>query len=483
MRETIDLSEALLFICRDCKVLVGRDIVYVGRRRCALCGRQNARMTPDEVNFGQRKNGKVMMKGKDGKPVQRFPRLLAGTADQQKIVEDILRMCRDFDCPGKIKEIHNGPVVTEYEFEPDRFTRVKRLRSLTEDLAVMLKVESVTVRKLAGKGTLGISIANNSRKQILFKDAIQNVIAHRFDMELPLNMGVTSDGDPYVEDLATYPHLLIGGSTGAGKSVFLNHLLTNLLAIRSPKQLRLYLIDPKSVELFPYKGIAHLKQEPVNDVYRALGLLDEVEQEMRRRTSQLHALSADNIKQLNDRIKAEAAVLRKEGKAEAAARREDDQWPYIVVVIDEMADLVLQEKKMFIEKMAAISQMARAAGICVISATQRPSVDVLPGKIKVNFPARAAFRMPSQQDSKTVLNYKGAESLLGKGDMFLVSPHKSGLQRIHVPLITREERDAMLRQSLEAGYLKVPVDLPKETPATPPPPTTNGKAKLPKSVN
>lgn len=471
-----------LMMCKGCKPTGGLNLYFLKKRYCPVCHKALETYTlPKHVLDANKK-------------IQRFPREESPvTKIQQEISKKIADRCRDFDCPGKITDVLPGPMVTEYVFEPDRFTRVKKLKGLNEDLALSLapymskgdtstgqgQDSSVTIRRIAGKAAIGISIPNPDRHTISFQECLKNVIAHRDDMELPLNMGVTSTGEPYVEDLATFPHLLVGGSTGAGKSVYINDILTSLLYIRSPKQLELYMVDPKQVELFPYKGLPHLKRDPVSDVYEALSVMDGIEQEMRRRVNNLHILKAKDIKELNTRIKGEVAALKAEGKLDEAKKREDDLWPYIILVIDEMADLVLAEKKMFTQKLACISQMARAAGICIISATQRPSVDVLPGKIKVNFPARVAFRMPSAVDSKTVLNYKGAETLLGKGDCFMMSPNKSGLQRIHVPYCTPADRDQMLKISLEFGHVNsVPADAPKE-----PIPPTNGKAVKPITVN
>jgi len=271
-------------------------------------------------------------------------------------------------------------------------------------------------------------------------------------MELPLNFGILSDGSPYVEDLAKYPHLLIGGATGTGKSVLLNQLITSLLLVRSPAQLKLVLVDPKTVELFPYKNIPHLMREPVSSVWRVIDVLEDITKVMKSRTEALHDWKVNSIKDLNDMFKAKAATFVKEGKHEWAKMELEKCWPYILVVMDEIAEIVIENKKEFIGKMASISQMARAAGICVIAATQRPSVDVLPGRVKVNFLARAAFRMPSPQDSKTVLNWKGAETLLGKGDLFVLSPDKTGLQRIHVAFCTKEDRDPIIQRTIEVGY-------------------------------
>lgn len=438
-RERIELK-----ICKNCKAMDGHHLLTT-KRRCLICGRMTQ---PVEADFIFRKDEKKKQKFPKG--VKRFPRELAADKEQQIAVNIITEKCKDFDCPGQVVEIKKGPMVTEYEFVPDRFTRLKKLKNLNEDLAMSLEAETVTIQRMLGKGSIGISVPHKDRKPVMFTDCLKNVIAHREDMALPINFGVTSTGEPYVEDLALMPHLLISGQTGAGKSVFINNLLTSLLYIRSPKELELILIDPKSVELFPYKGLPHLKHEPVAGVYEALQLMETMIQEMKRRTSFLHYEKVKNLKEFNDKKK-------KEGKI-------DDCLPYIVIVIDEMADIIMQEKKSFIEKMAQISAMARAAGIHVIACTQRPSVDVLAGKIKVNFPARAAFRVPGAMDSKTILNVKGAETLLGKGDMFFMSPTKGGLQRLHAPLTTKADVDQMMKLSIEIGHFQhVPADGVKPT--------------------
>ncbi len=451
-----------LFICRECPRVGKRDVIMPWRKRCILCGRQTEKFEMDK----QEKHGK---KRKYPKGIQRFPRLLAANEAQQQVVELLEARTRDFDCPGKVTDIRVGPMVTEYEFSPDRFTRLWKIKNIHEDLAIALKAEAVSVQRLPGKAAVSVCVPNEVRKEVEFKACLPFAITHRDDMELPVVFGVTATGEPYVEDLVKMPHLLIGGSTGAGKSVWLNSILTSLLWVRSPKQLKLILIDPKSVELMPYKGLPHLVQDPVAGVYEALNLLDRMVQEMRRRTANLYTMKVKNVKQYNDKVKEEAKALKDSGaSADKVAAKLDECWPYVVVVIDEMADLVLQEKKSFVEKMAAISAMSRAAGIHVIAATQRPSVDVLPGKIKVNFPARAAFRVPSAADSKTILGHKGAEQLLGCGDMFYVSPEKSGFQRLHAPHIKQEDINHMLKVSIELGHvLNVPADAITATPSVP----------------
>jgi S-DNA-T family DNA segregation ATPase FtsK/SpoIIIE len=448
----LNLNDIQLYICKACPTLGGKDMV-TKRKRCYLCGR-----ITDKFELPSQKKGKA---GKLPKGAKRFPRELAADEEQKIIMDIITNRTRDFDCPGVVTDIRKGPMVTQYKFQPDRFTRLKKLKNLNEDLALALSADNVSVTRIPGEAAIGIAVPNKDKKEILFGETLKNVIAHRDDMELPINFGVTATGEPYVEDLTRMPHLLVAGSTGTGKSVFLNSILTSLLYIRSPKQLKLILIDPKSVELLPYKGLPHLLHDPTADVYEALGLLDRMVQEVKRRTSNLYTMGGlKNIKEYNDRVKKQAAALKTAGSSkEEVDKKLDEQWAYIVIVIDEMADIVLSQKKEFIEKMAAISAMARAAGIHVIAATQRPSVDVLSGKVKVNFPARVSFRVPSSVDSKTILSHKGAEQLLGKGDMFYISPDKSGLQRIHAPHVQQADINQMLKLSIELGHvLSVPAD-------------------------
>jgi len=445
-----------LYVCIGCKKLGSKDLYVWWRKRCPLCGLLTKLVSIEEVK-------ETTKKRRFPKDVQRFPRLLAATEEQSKVVEVINTRTRDFDCPGKVIEVLVGPMVTEYKFQPDRFTRLWRIKTINEDLAMALEAENVAVRRVPGEAAIGIAVPNKVRTEVSFDSCLENVVKHRFDMELPVNFGVTSTGQPYIEDLVRMPHLLVAGATGSGKSVFLNNLITNLLYIRSPKQLKLMLIDPKHVELLQYKGLAHMMQNPVASVYEALDVMERTIQEMKRRVSFLHSKNCKNIKEYNEKIQNEADALKAVGQVEESLKKQDEQWPYIVMVIDEMADLVLQEKKSFTEKMASIAAMARAAGIHVIAATQRPSVDVLNGKIKVNFPARVGFRVPSSADSKTVLNYKGAEQLLGQGDMFYISPERPGMQRLHSPNAKPQDVELMIKRSLQAGYTSVLAESEKST--------------------
>jgi DNA segregation ATPase FtsK/SpoIIIE, S-DNA-T family len=470
----------VLVICYNCRVL-GRDLVvatYKGRDKCLLCGRLTKPFVLQEE--------KKIDVSKYPKGVRRFPRELAANAEQQKIVTTITERCHDFDCPGKVIDIKVGPVVTEYKFQPDRFTRIKRLKNITEDLAMALSAENISMVRLPGEAALGIYIPNAERKTIKFDETMKAVIAHRYDMELPINLGTTSVGEPYIEDLTKLPHLLIAGQTGSGKSVLLNCILTSLLNVRSPKELQLILADPKSVELFQYADLPHMwmGNRPEAQTFRILALLSQAVEEMKRRTANLHGFNCKNIKEYNDKVKAEAKIFREAGHVEQAEKHLDNLWPYIIIVIDEMSDLVMTEKKLTTEMLAAISAMSRAAGIHLICATQRPSVDVLSGKIKVNFPARVAFRVPASQDSKTILNAKGAETLLGKGDMFYVSPNKPGVQRIHAPWTTQEDVDKMKALSIAIGHFRnCPADAVNGKLPPRVLPEKNGKKMVGKEVN
>lgn len=433
MKVSESLKEKLPFIriCKKCRVL-GRSMLYWKKKRCMLCG--------------------SLTKKYKFKSVDTEETVVTKLQSDQKILEHIQDRTNDFDCPGTVTKVIHGPVVTEYEFTPDRYTRINKLKSLNEDLAISLGVEDVSIRRIPGKSCIGIAIPNKERNPVTYQSCVGTILKNSEKMDLPLNFGIMADGSPYIEDLTKYPHLLIGGATGTGKSVLLNQLLTNLLLVRSPKQLRLVLIDPKQVELFPYKDIPHLLMEPEKNVWRVIGILEDAIKTMKSRMDTLHRTHVSSIKEYNDMYKSKAEEFLKEGKKDWARVEMDKCWPHILVVIDELSEIVLEEKKEFVVRMASISQMARAAGISVIAATQRPSVDVLPGKIKVNFLARAAFRMPSPQDSKTVLNFKGAESLLGKGDLFVLSPDKTGLQRVHVAHCTKEDRNPVLQRVIELGY-------------------------------
>jgi S-DNA-T family DNA segregation ATPase FtsK/SpoIIIE len=406
-------------------------------------------------------------KKQDSKKAKRFPRELTPQVVEQRRVSKIIEeKCADFRCPGEVEYVKAGPMVTVYGFRPYRFTRLRELKTLHEDLAVAIPAESVTVMRNPGTMHMNITVPNNERAEVNFEQTLKAVVEHRYDMDIPINLGVSSIGEPCVVDLARMPHLLIAGSTGTGKSVCLNGILTSLLYVRSPKQIQLFLIDPKSVELLPYSGLPHVRRPPVSAVMDALGMMANIIEEMKKRMAFLYFQKVKNLKELNAKLKAQG----------------QEELPYWILVIDEMGDLIIHEKKLFTEAMTQISSMARAAGIHVIAATQRPSVDILSGKIKVNFPARVGLRLPSTGDSKTVFGRAGAEQLLGKGDMFFMSPDLPGLQRLHAPYCREEDIQKMIHLSSEMGHVNnVPADgLPPAKPTAPAPTPEPEPAKEPK---
>lgn len=344
------------------------------------------------------------------------------TEDQKLAKETIEERAAFFGCPGKVTSIRKGPIITLYEFKPAKTTRVKRLINLQEDLALALGAEAVMVRRIPGKEVMGVEISNEEgeRMNVAFRASLAAVrAAKEKGMELPLNLGTDPFGEPVVDDLATMPHLLIAGSTGSGKSVSLNCIISSMLTVCSPKELQFYMIDPKGVELTHYSGIPHMEQPMVTNPHYARSLLEDLVREMRDRLQTLTMAGVRDLKELN--------VIR--------AKRGEDPMPRIVLVVDELGDLMMQDRRGFTHRFAEISQIARATGIHMICATQRPSVDVLSGKIKVNFPGRMAFKVTSAVDSKTIVHRKGAEGLLGRGDMLYLSPTRSALIRIHAPWV------------------------------------------------
>lgn len=346
--------------------------------------------------------------------------------EQKRACEAIEERSEFFGCPGKVVGVKKGPVITLYEFEPGKSTRVKKLQSLQEDLALALSAEAVMVRRIAGHNLMAIEISNkpSERKNILFRDTLDRLReAKRDGMKLPLNLGTDPFGIQVIDDLADLPHLLIAGSTGSGKSVSLNCFISSLIMTCSPQELQFYMIDPKGVELIHYNGIPHMKMEMVTSPHYAKDMLERLVNEMRHR---LHRLTAERVRDIH-----ELNLLLK--------GRQSPPMPRIVLVVDELGDLMIQDKKEFSRLFAEIAQIARATGIHMICATQRPSVDVLSGKIKVNFPARMSFRVTSSVDSKTIVHAKGAEGLLGRGDMLYLSPTRSGLMRIHAPWVPLDD--------------------------------------------
>jgi S-DNA-T family DNA segregation ATPase FtsK/SpoIIIE len=344
--------------------------------------------------------------------------------------------CREFSVEGTVVHIHPGPVVTTYEFKPDAGVKYSRITGLAEDLCLAMQAESVIIDRIPGKATVGIQIPNAQREHIGLRELLESDGYARKDSKLVLALGKTIHGEPFISDLATMPHLLIAGSTGAGKSVSVNAMLSSILFRSTPDDVRFIMIDPKRLELGMYEEIPHLLTPVVVDPKQAANALRWATHEMEERYKLLAKFGVRNIDQFNRNVR---GTLAEDKDAKAPDGSELKTLPYIIVIIDELADLMMVAGKEVEESIARLAQMARAVGIHLILATQRPSVDVITGLIKANLPARIAFRVASKIDSRTILDGNGAEQLLGKGDMLYLPPAASRFVRIHGPYISEQE--------------------------------------------
>ncbi len=342
--------------------------------------------------------------------------------------------CREFSVEGQVAQIHPGPVVTTYEFKPEAGVKYSKITGLADDLCLAMSSESVLIDRIAGKSTVGIQIPNAKRETISLRELLESDTYQRSPSKLTLALGKTIHGEPYMTDLATMPHLLIAGSTGTGKSVGLNSMLTSILYRATPDDVRMIMIDPKRLELGMYEDIPHLMTPVVVDPKQASNALRWAVREMEERYKTLAAEGVRNIEQYNRNIR----LALTEGGASKEAEL-PKPLPFIVVVIDELADLMMVASNEVEESIARLAQMARAVGIHLILATQRPSVDVITGLIKANLPSRISFRVSSKTDSRTILDANGAEQLLGRGDMLFLPPASSRCIRLHGPYISEQE--------------------------------------------
>ena len=339
---------------------------------------------------------------------------------------------QSFGIAGKVTEVHPGPVITMYEFVPGPGIKVARIMTLAHDLAMVLKATSVRiVAPIPGKSSVGIEVPNPVRETVALREILNSDVYTLSQSKLTLALGKDIVGRPYVTDLKTLPHLLVAGATGAGKSVGLNSMLLSILFSAHPDEVKLLLIDPKVLELQVYDGIPHLLRPVLTDPKAAARGLTWVVQEMERRYRLLAEHGVRNIHAYNLKISQEPSDVE-----EAAPPK---TLPYIVVVVDEFADLMMMAPKEVEEKIARLAQMARASGIHLILATQRPSVDVVTGLIKANFPARIAYQVSSKTDSRTILDANGAESLLGLGDMLYLAPGTGRLVRLHGSYVSDDD--------------------------------------------
>jgi S-DNA-T family DNA segregation ATPase FtsK/SpoIIIE len=346
--------------------------------------------------------------------------------------------CREFSVEGSVVQIHPGPVVTTYEFKPDAGVKYSKITGLADDLCLAMQAESVIIDRIPGKSTVGIQIPNPNREQISLRELLESDAYRRSTSKLTLALGKTIHGEPFLTDLATMPHLLIAGSTGAGKSVSVNAMITSILMRATPDDVRFIMVDPKRLELGMYEDIPHLLTPVVMDPKLAANALRWAVREMEERYKTLAAFGVRNIEQYNRNVRAMQAEKKGEPLIDDKGN-ELKTLPFIVVLIDELADLMMVAGNEVEESIARLAQMARAIGIHLVLATQRPSVDVITGLIKANLPARISFRVASKVDSRTILDGNGAEQLLGKGDMLYLPPASSRFVRLHGPYISEQE--------------------------------------------
>ncbi len=350
----------------------------------------------------------------------------------EKTLEKILL---DFGVEGEVKKVSQGPVVTLYEFEPAPGVKVSKIINLSDDIARNTSSESARIATIPGSNTIGIELPKPLRENVFLSEIISDTNFKKKDIKLPIALGKSISGLPITGDMSTMPHLLIAGTTGSGKSVCINTIILSLLYKHSPEKCKFILIDPKMLELSTYEGIPHLLCPVITEAKRAASVLGWVVKEMENRYKLMTKVGVRNIDGYNEKHKI--------------------SMPYIVVIVDEMSDLMLVAGKDIENYIQKLSQMARAAGIHIIMATQRPSVDVITGTIKANFPTRISFQVTSKIDSRTILGEQGAEQLLGKGDMlYMTSANR--MTRIHAPFVSEGEIEKInnfLRNQAEPDYV------------------------------
>ena len=401
----------------------------------------------DGINLGQEKQQSFsfQIKNSENKTKYKLPSLSlleknksisVSKSGNKNIEPDFLeKILLDFGVQGKIKKISNGPVVTLYEFEPAPGIKVSKIISLSDDIARHTSSVSARVSVIPGKNTVGIEIPNIKRDDVYLSEIIASDNFSKKENSLPIALGKTISGIPITVDLTSMPHLLVAGTTGSGKSVCINSIIMSLLYKHSPDNCKFILIDPKMLELSSYEGIPHLLTSVITDAKKATSALSWTVKEMESRYRLMSSEGVKNIDGYNQKHKL--------------------KMPYIVVVVDEMSDLMLVSGKEIEGYVQKLSAMARAAGIHIIMATQRPSVDVITGTIKANFPTRISFQVSSKIDSKTILGEQGAEQLLGKGDMLFMSSANK-IFRIHGPYVSESEIEkvnSFLRSQGEPDYI------------------------------
>jgi S-DNA-T family DNA segregation ATPase FtsK/SpoIIIE len=347
----------------------------------------------------------------------------------------------EFNVLGSVVQINPGPVVTTFEFKPEAGIKYSKVTTLTEDLCLGLQAESILIERIPGKPTIGIEVPNTKRELISLRAILESEEFESSPSNMTISMGKDINGRIKVATLETMPHLLIAGSTGSGKSVMINSLIMSILYKSTPDEVRMIMVDPKRVELGMYEGVPHLLTPVITDPRKATNALKNAVLEMERRLRLLAEQGARNIDQYNKKIRSLQHQPRNlfEEEREASPVEELRPLPYILILIDELADLMILEGRNVEESVTRLAQMARAVGMHLVLATQRPSVDVITGIIKANFPARISFRVATRVDSRTILDVMGSEHLLGKGDMLFLPPGSSRLTRVHGAFVTETE--------------------------------------------
>jgi S-DNA-T family DNA segregation ATPase FtsK/SpoIIIE len=421
------------------------------------------------IAFGVRADANLKSVAMAAKSVRGYklpPSSLLFKSDEQAIVREaelreeariLVQKCAEFGVDGTVEQINPGPVVTTFEFKPDAGVKVARITSLADDLCLAMAAESILIERMPGKSTVGIQVPNSRRETIWLRDVVECQSFAESKSRLAIALGKDISGRIVTGDLASMPHVLIAGSTGSGKSVAINAMIMSVLFKSTPEQVRMILVDPKRVELGMYEGIPHLFTPIITEAKLAANALRNAVREMERRLKLLAANRVRNIDQFNKLFENGSDYLFEDVNQEPL--------PYIMIIIDELADLMMLDRANVEESITRLAQMARAVGIHLVLATQRPSVDVITGLIKANVPTRMSFRLATKVDSRTIIDNNGAESLLGRGDMLFLPPGTSRLQRVHAPFVTEKETAAVVEfwraqgtAEYAEGFLEGPKD-------------------------
>jgi S-DNA-T family DNA segregation ATPase FtsK/SpoIIIE len=379
-------------------------------------------------------------------------------AELKSLAQVLAEKCGEFDVRGQVVQINPGPVVTTFEFKPEAGIKYSRITNLSDDLCLALRAESILIERMSGKSTVGIQVPNHERETIWLREVVEAQEFLGSKSKLSLALGKDINGRIVTADLNAMPHLLIAGSTGSGKSVAINAFIMSILYKATPQEVRLILVDPKRLELGNYEGVPHLHTPIITEPKLASNALRNAVLEMERRLKVLAEKGVRNIDQYNKLFDSSGSLF-EEGSEDARP------LPYIVIIIDELADLMMLDGQNVETSITRLAQMARAVGIHLVLATQRPSVDVITGLIKANFPARISFRVATKVDSRTILDSNGAEALLGRGDMLYLPNGSARVHRVHAPFVTEKEIAAVVefwraqgQAQYQENFLQAPRD-------------------------